>query len=63
MAEASNASSRPAVYSIAPHRAFADALAGGLLRRHAGDPLALARGLGFQPTIATIHQAVREKLM
>ncbi len=49
MAEAANGGGGPAVYTIAPHRAFADALAGGLLRRHAGDPLALARGLVLVP--------------
>ena len=38
----------PAVYTIPPHRAFAHALAAGLLRRHR-DPLALARGLILVP--------------
>ena len=44
-------SARPAVYSIPPHRAFADALAAGLIRRFAreDDPLALARGLVLVP--------------
>lgn len=42
---------RPSVYSIPPHRAFADALAAGLIRRfaRADDPLALARGLVLVP--------------
>lgn len=42
---------RPRVYSIPAHRAFADALVAGLMRRHAGggDPLALARGLVLVP--------------
>ena len=34
------------LYTIPPHRAFADALAIGLIRRFGGDPLRLARGLG-----------------
>ncbi len=33
----------PTVYTIPPHRAFADALVAGLLARAGGDPLALAR--------------------
>lgn len=42
---------RPSLHSIPPHRAFADALAAGLIRRFArdGDPLALARGLVLVP--------------
>jgi ATP-dependent helicase/nuclease subunit B len=34
----------PAVFTIPPHRAFADALAAGLIALHGDDPLALARG-------------------
>jgi ATP-dependent helicase/nuclease subunit B len=34
----------PSVFTIPPHRAFADALAAGLIASHGGDPLALARG-------------------
>lgn len=42
---------RPSIFSIPPHRAFADALAAGLIRRFAdpADPLALARGLVLVP--------------
>lgn len=38
------------LYSIPPHRAFADALAQGLIRRFGGDPLRLARGVVLVPT-------------
>src|ERR1700712_3355353 len=34
----------PAVFSVPPHRPFADALAAGLIARAGGDTLALARG-------------------
>ncbi|GAA0727713.1 double-strand break repair protein AddB [Sphingomonas japonica] len=37
------------LYSIPPHRAFADALAIGLLRRFGSDPIAMARGLVLVP--------------
>jgi ATP-dependent helicase/nuclease subunit B len=40
---------RPAVYTIPPHRAFADALAAGLIAEHGGDPLRLARGIVLLP--------------
>jgi ATP-dependent helicase/nuclease subunit B len=40
---------RPAVYTIPPHRAFADALAAGLIAEHRGDPLRLARGIILLP--------------
>jgi ATP-dependent helicase/nuclease subunit B len=40
---------RLALYTIPPHRAFADALAAGLIRRFGGDPLRLARGLLLVP--------------
>jgi ATP-dependent helicase/nuclease subunit B len=39
----------PAVYTIPPHRAFADALVSGILAQHGGDPLALARGIILVP--------------
>lgn len=42
--------SRLNLYTIPPHRAFADALAQGLIRRHGGDPLRLARGVVLVPT-------------
>jgi ATP-dependent helicase/nuclease subunit B len=37
------------LYTIPPHRAFADALAIGLIRRFGSDPLKLARGLVLLP--------------
>ena len=40
---------RPAVYTIPPHRAFADALVAGLRRRAGDDPLALARATILLP--------------
>ena len=41
--------SRPALYTIPVHRAFADALAAGLIKRFGSDPLGLARGLVLLP--------------
>lgn len=41
--------SRPAVYTIPPHRAFADALAAGLIARYGADKAGLARGLILVP--------------
>lgn len=41
---------RPRLYTIAPGDSFADALAGGLLARAAGDPLELAGSLILVPT-------------
>ncbi|MBX3593886.1 double-strand break repair protein AddB [Sphingomonas sp.] len=38
------------LFSIPPHRAFADALAQGLIRRFGGDPMQLARGIILLPT-------------
>jgi ATP-dependent helicase/nuclease subunit B len=38
------------LYTIPPHRAFADALAAGLIRRFGSDPLGLARGIVLVPT-------------
>ncbi|MHA6719516.1 double-strand break repair protein AddB [Sphingomonas sp. RS6] len=37
------------LYTIPPHRAFADSLAIGLIRRFGGDPMRLARGLVLLP--------------
>lgn len=37
------------LYTIPPHRAFADALAAGLIRRFGGDPMRLARGTVLLP--------------
>ena len=45
---------RPAIYTIPPHRAFADALAAGLLAMHP-DRMALARGVVLLPN----NRAVR----
>ncbi|WP_339347382.1 double-strand break repair protein AddB [uncultured Sphingomonas sp.] len=39
----------PRLYTIPAHRAFADALAGGLIRRFGGDRMALARGIVLVP--------------
>jgi ATP-dependent helicase/nuclease subunit B len=39
----------PAVYTIPPHRAFADALVAGILAQHGKDPMALARGIILLP--------------
>lgn len=38
------------LYTIPPHRAFADALAQGLIRRFGSDPMRLARGIVLAPT-------------
>ncbi|RHW17260.1 double-strand break repair protein AddB [Sphingomonas gilva] len=43
------------LFTIPPHKAFADTLAQGLAARHGGDPLALARGLVLLPN----NRAVR----
>ncbi len=43
-------SSRLHLYTIPPHRAFADAVANGLIRRFGGDPMRLARGLVLLPS-------------
>jgi ATP-dependent helicase/nuclease subunit B len=42
-------SARPIVYTIPPHRAFADALAAGLIARFGGDKTSLAQGLILVP--------------
>lgn len=42
-------SDRLHLYTIPPHRAFADALAIGLIRRFGSDPMRLARGLVLVP--------------
>ncbi len=49
MDERDHGRSRPALYTIPVHRAFADALAAGLIRRFGADPLGLARGLILLP--------------
>ncbi len=46
---------RPALYSIPAHRAFADALAAGLIAWHGRDPMALAQGTVLLPN----NRAVR----
>ena len=45
----------PAVFTIPPHRAFADALAAGLIARHGRGPAGLAEGLLLVPN----HRAAR----
>lgn len=45
----------PAVYNIPPHRAFADALAEGLLKSWGGDRLSLARGIVLLPNNRAIR--------
>ncbi|SNT08522.1 ATP-dependent helicase/nuclease subunit B [Sphingomonas laterariae] len=50
-----NAAPTPQVFTIPPHRGFADALAAGLIARHGGDPLGLARGIVLLPN----NRAVR----
>src|SRR3546814_19092970 len=40
---------QPTVFTIPAHRAFADALAAGLLAQHGGDSMALARVLLLVP--------------
>ena len=40
---------QPNIYTIPPHRAFADALAAGLIARFGGEPLGLARGIVLLP--------------
>jgi ATP-dependent helicase/nuclease subunit B len=39
----------PAIFSIPPHRSFADALAAGLIAQYRGEPAGLARGIIFLP--------------
>src|SRR5687768_5289640 len=41
--------SRPAVFTIPPHRAFADALAAGLIALHGRETTGLAQGLILLP--------------
>ncbi|NIJ08079.1 ATP-dependent helicase/nuclease subunit B [Sphingomonas vulcanisoli] len=52
-------SARPNVFSIPPHRGFADALAVGLLTRHGRDPMRLARGAILLPNERAVR-AVRD---
>lgn len=55
----------PRLYTIPAHRAFADALVTGLIRRFGGDPLQLARGLVLLPNnrakLAVTNAFVRAK--
>ncbi len=44
-----SSSPRPAVFTIPPHRAFADALAAGLIARYGGEKTGLAQGLILVP--------------
>ncbi len=43
----------PQLFSIPAHRAFADALAAGLIRRSGRDPMVLARGIVLLPNNRT----------
>src|SRR5687767_7967573 len=43
------ASRHPSVFTVPPHRSFADALAAGLIARHGSDKAGLARGLVLLP--------------
>ena len=45
----------PSLYTIPAHRAFADALVAGLMRRYGGTPMGIARGLVLLPN----NRAVR----
>lgn len=49
----------PRLFTIPVHRAFADALAAGLIREHGDDPLALARGMVLLPNNRAVT-AVRD---
>lgn len=53
------AASRFNLFTIPVHRAFADALAAGLMRQHGGDPLGLARGMVLLPNNRAVT-AVRD---
>jgi ATP-dependent helicase/nuclease subunit B len=44
-----NSSAHPRVYTIPPHRSFADALAAGLIARHGQSKTSLARGIVLVP--------------
>ncbi len=55
MAEAAGGGHAPTLYTIPAHKAFADALVAGLMRRAGADPLALARALVLLPN----NRAVR----
>lgn len=46
---------QPAVFTIPPHRSFADSLVAGLIARHGGEPLSLASGRILLPN----NRAVR----
>jgi ATP-dependent helicase/nuclease subunit B len=55
MAEARGGETRPRLFTIPPHRSFADALAAGLIARFGSEPLGLARGRILLPN----NRAVR----
>ena len=55
-----SAPGRPQLFTIPAHRAFADALVAGLIRRSGGDPLALARSIVLAAREA--HPALRRGL-
>jgi ATP-dependent helicase/nuclease subunit B len=48
-------SARPSIYTIAPHKAFADALAAGLIARFGGEKTGLARGLILLPNNRSVR--------
>lgn len=51
--------SRPSIFTIPVHRAFADALVAGVIDRHGGDPLSLAAGMILLPNNRAVT-AVRD---
>lgn len=50
---------RPALFTVPVHRAFADVVAAGILRRHGGGPLSLAQGMLLLPNRRAV-QAMRD---
>lgn len=50
---------RPSLFTVPVHRAFADAVAAGIIRRHGGAPLALAQGMLLLPNRRAV-QAMRD---
>lgn len=50
---------RPSLFTVPVHRAFADAVAAGIVRLHGDDPLALAQGMLLLPNRRAV-QAMRD---
>ena len=48
-------SKRPSLFTIPAHRAFSDSLAAGLIERHGGDPLELAKGRILLPNSRAVR--------